>query len=196
VLSPAEEFAKNGYAVIRSAIQDDRRQFLLHYVSTVSGRFAVGDPQVPGTPSEYGDFATEGLLKIVQPAIENRIGLALFPTYSYLRIYKHGDSLERHVDRSACEISASLCLGYTPDEPWPIWVEHLGNAAPISLLAGDMLIYRGIDVKHWRETYTGERLAQVFLHYVDQTGPHRDWKFDKRPGLGTPRQQIAPDRDR
>jgi hypothetical protein len=52
-----------------------------------------------------------------------------------------------------------------------------------------MLIYRGIDIPHWRETYDGDRLAQVFLHYVDQNGPHNEWKFDKRPGLRTRRQE-------
>jgi hypothetical protein len=189
VLSSAEEFAKSGYAVIRSAIPDDRRQFLFNYVSTVFGRSVApaGDGQVPGTPFAYGDFAAEGLLKSVQPDIENHVGLALFPTYSYLRLYKHGDSLKAHVDRPACEISASLCLGYMPDEPWPIWVENSGNAVSVSLLAGDMLIYRGMDVPHWREAYAGQRLAQVFLHYVDRNGPHSEWKFDKRPGLRAPR---------
>ena len=29
----------------------------------------------------------------------------------------------------------------------------------------------------------GEWAAQVFLHYVDRTGPHAGWKFDKRPSL-------------
>jgi hypothetical protein len=151
-----------------------------------------GDQQVPGTPFAYGDFAAEGLLKTVQPVIESQVGLALYPTYSYLRLYKHDDRLKRHIDRPACEISATLCLGYTPDLPWPIWVEHSGNAVPITLLAGDVLIYRGIEVPHWREPYPGERLAQIFLHYVDQNGPHREWKFDKRPGLRKPKQRDTP----
>ena len=192
-MSPSEGFAKTGYVVIRAAIPDDQRHFLFDYVLNVFGRAVSpqGDYQVPGTPFAYGDFAAEGLLNSVQATIENHVGLALFPTYSYLRLYKYGDCLKRHMDRHACEISASLCLGYTPDQPWPIWVEHSGDTVPITLLPGDMLIYRGIDVPHWREMYTGERLAQVFLHYVDQNGPHREWKFDKRPGLRKPRQERA-----
>jgi hypothetical protein len=144
---------------------------------------------VPGTPFAYGDFAAEGLLKSVQPDVESRVGLALYPTYSYLRLYKHGDCLKRHKDRPACEISVTLCLGYAPDVPWPIWVEHLGTPVAITLSPGDMLIYRGIDVPHWRDAYDGDRLAQVFLHYVDRNGPHSEWKFDKRPGLRTGRQE-------
>jgi hypothetical protein len=169
----------------------------MNYVSSTFGKLPSprGDAQVPGTPAGYGDFVTEGLLKRMQPLIQDLVGLALYPTYSYLRLYKHGDCLKKHVDRPACEISATLCLGYDPDLPWPIWVEHSGNPVPITLLAGDLLIYRGMDLPHWREAYKGERLAQVFLHYVDQNGKCREWRFDKRPGLKTPR-MSGTDRDR
>lgn len=177
--------------MIRSAIPDDQRNFLFHYVADTFGRVAApeGDRQVPRTPCAYGDFAAEGLLKSIQPAVENHVGSALYPTYSYLRLYKHGDCLSRHVDRPACEISATLCLGYAPDSPWPIWIECRGIALPITLLAGDMLIYGGTETPHWRESYAGDTLAQVFLHYVDQKGPHRAWKFDKRADLRKPRQE-------
>jgi hypothetical protein len=188
---PAEHFARTGYTVVRAAIPDDQRQFLFNYVLNVLGRAdsPAGDAQVPGTPFSYGDFTSEGLLKSLQPDVEDRVGLTLYPTYSYLRLYKHGDRLKRHVDRPACEISATLCLGYAPAVPWPIWVEHMGAPVPITLFAGDMLIYRGIDVPHWREAYDGDRVAQIFLHYVDRNGPHSEWKFDKRPGLRMPPQE-------
>jgi hypothetical protein len=121
---PAENFAKTGYTIVRAAIPDDQRQFLFNYVVNVFGRAVtpVGDAQVPGTPSAYSDFAAEGLLKSIQPEVESQVGLALYPTYSYLRLYKHGDCLKRHVDRPACEISVTLCLGFAPEVPWPIWV--------------------------------------------------------------------------
>lgn len=187
-LSEAEEFARTGYLVVRSAIPDSERRFLFNYVVAKFGKLVAteGDHQVPGTPFAYADFAGESLLKRVQPLLESNTGVALYPTYSYLRLYKHGDTLKKHRDRPACEISATLCLGYVPDQPWPVWVESLGNPAAVSLLAGDMLIYRGMDIPHWREAYAGERLAQIFLHYVDQNGPHRDWKFDRRAALHTP----------
>ncbi len=193
LLPSAEEFARTGYAIVRSVIPGIEREFLFNYVLAQFGRIASpqGDHQVPGTPFAYGDFTGEALLKRVQPILEKEVGLALHPTYSYMRLYKCGDRLKRHVDRPACEISATLCLGYRPDMPWPICVESLGNAVAVTLLPGDMLIYRGMDVPHWRESYEGERLAQVFLHYVDRNGPHSEWKFDKRPALGTPSRSAA-----
>jgi hypothetical protein len=50
---------------------------------------------------------------------------------------------------------------------------------------GDAVMYRGCDIYHWREAYKeGKWQAQVFLHYVDQNGPHAEWKYDKRESLG------------
>jgi hypothetical protein len=55
-------------------------------------------------------------------------------------------------------------------------------------MPGDALLYRGIDLFHWRDAYPGEALVQVFLHYVDRDGPHADRKFDGRPTLMRPAQ--------
>jgi hypothetical protein len=159
-----------------------------YFWSYVHTKFAslllnVGDKQVPKTPSGYGDPAFDGLLEYLRPRIEERSGLALYPTYSYFRLYKHGDVLTRHRDRPSCEISVSLNLGQTPADPWPIHIER--DAAPYgALLApGDALLYRGCDCFHWREAFEGTRLAQVFLHYVDRNGPNADQKFDGRRTL-------------
>jgi len=142
-----------------------------------------GDGQVPGTPSSYGDFMMDGLLVDLLPEIERASGLALFPTCSYFRVYKHGDTLAKHTDRPSCEISVTLCLGFEQEEPWPIWIEGPRGASSIKQRPGNALLYRGIESPHWREAFHGERLAQVFLHYVDQNGPHAEWKFDKRASV-------------
>lgn len=180
-------FSEEGYIIVRSVIEETERLFLFDYIQTKlrAQKLPKGDPQVPGTPCAYGDFAMETLLEKLLPDIERRTGLALYPTYSYMRLYKNGDELKRHTDRAACEISATLCLGYAPDTPWPIWVESRVKTE-VSLNPGDMLIYKGIEVAHWREKYPGDKLAQVFLHYVDQHGPFAEWKFDKRVALRKP----------
>jgi len=55
------------------------------------------------------------------------------------------------------------------------------------MAVGDAVLYRGMDKHHWRERYTeGKWQAQVFLHYVDADGKHAEWKFDKRPALNLP----------
>src|SRR6202030_4784459 len=86
---------------------------------TLLGVMDPGDNQVPNTPCSYGDPIMEGLLSKLMPTVEKASGLQVFPTYSYLRVYKDGDVLDRHTDRPSCEISLSLCLGYQASGPWP-----------------------------------------------------------------------------
>jgi len=142
------------------------------------------DKQVPGTPAIYGDRIMERLLARLTPTVGGIVGLALYPTYSYFRLYRPGDTLPKHTDRPACQVSMTLCLDYDAPAPWPIWfATNSAEATPFNLAPGDAAIYSGMDVMHWREAFNGTYAAQVFLHYVDQNGPYSEWKFDKRPGL-------------
>ena len=57
----------------------------------------------------------------------------------------------------------------------------------ISLKPGDMLIYSGCDLEHWREEFTGEDCGQVFLHYNKaKSKTAKENEYDKRPFLGLP----------
>jgi hypothetical protein len=56
------------------------------------------------------------------------------------------------------------------------------------LYPGDILIYRGDKLEHWRERFKGNTCVQVFLHYNDLNGPYKDsLKYDSRPFLGIPK---------
>ena len=189
-----ESFTRQGYALLPALIAPALADYFWSYVHTkfASLLLSSGDRQVPNTPSGYGDPTFDGLLEYLRPQVEERSGLTLYPTYSYFRLYKRGDVLKRHRDRPACEISVSLNIGQTPDEPWPIYVER--DAGPFSALLapGDALLYRGCDCFHWREAFQGSRLVQVFLHYVDRNGPHAEQKFDKRKTLMRANQEGVP----
>jgi hypothetical protein len=197
-ITAADTFRRRGHVVVPQLIEPVLAEFFWSYVHT---KFAcqlltAGDKQVPHTPSGYGDLAFDGLLEFVRPRVEQHCGLQLLPTYSYFRLYKHGDVLQRHRDRPACEISISLNLGQTPGEPWPIHIEGDNGPCGALLKPGDALLYRGCDFFHWREAFEGARLAQVFLHYVDRNGPHADQKFDGRKTLMRPKEPKAADGDR
>jgi hypothetical protein len=181
MLDSASIFERDRYIFLPSLLNDPAlTQFYRHARNKAqSGKMSLGDAQTPGTPSSYGDLMMDGLLNTLLPEIERGSGLKLFPTYSYFRVYKGGDVLARHVDRPSCEISVTLCLGFDAEKPWPIWIKGPNGATPVSLQAGDALIYRGIECPHWREKFEGNSQAQVFLHYVDQNGPCAEWKFDK-----------------
>ena len=210
-------FEKNGYTVIKQAVSKEiadfvYRYFLLkrqvartlfdqRYISPMTEYWGVwNDQQIPETYSHYGDVAMETLLTQVKPIMEKETKLKLIETYAYARIYKKGDILHRHKDRFSCEISTTLNLG---GDDWPIYInpnkeegslDKDGKYVPskakgvkVDLNPGDMLVYRGNFLEHWRDAFTGTDCGQVFLHYNNKaTKGSEDNKFDKRPHLGLP----------
>jgi hypothetical protein len=182
------DFERNRYVVLRSILKKSSVKRFYDYVCKAvdAGTEGLVDSLLPETPFSYGDFITDALMASLLPRIEEASGLALFPTYSYCRVYKNGDVLRRHTDRPACELSLSLCLGFAPNQPWPLWIETPRGASSIILNPGDAVLYRGTECPHWRDVFSGEHQAQLFLHYVNRNGPNAQWKFDKRAALGDP----------
>jgi hypothetical protein len=177
-------FHRDGYVVIRGLVAADRVTQLRDHLAArdAAGTLRKGDDIVPGAPCVYGDAKLDALMQDIQPLIEAHTGLALYPTYSYARIYRHGDSMGAHRDRPACQVSISLNLGQEPETPWALNIGEPGFAA--LLHPGDVLLYKGTEMTHWRDAYDGERLFQVFVHYVDANGPYAHEKFDSRASLG------------
>ena len=160
------------------------------------------DQQIPGAYSKYADWVMETLLMFMVPIMKEKTGMDLVPTYSYTRLYEKGNILRRHKDRPSCEISTTLHLG---GDPWPIFLDPSGadfvideyaqtikpgapNGVRVDLKVGDMLIYSGCELEHWREPFQGVVCSQVFLHYNHANGPFAKTNlFDKRPMLGIPK---------
>ena len=76
-------------------------------------------------------------------------------------------------------------------DEWPIYLEPSGEegkeGVKVLLNPGDMLIYRGCDLEHWRDPFAGDNCGQVFLHYNDLNGEFAEQnKYDGRPFLGLP----------
>ena len=73
-----------------------RLLFDARYISQFNHDWGVwNDQQIPETYSHYGDLVMETLLEKLKPLMEAKTGIKLNPTYSYARIYKKGDVLER-----------------------------------------------------------------------------------------------------
>ena len=209
--------AFNKFQVIKNAVPYELANFIFNYfllkrdavdfmyknnITYDNGSLGTwADKQVPNTYSHYADMVMETLLMKVLPKMQQETGLQLIPTYSYARIYKRGDILRRHKDRPSCEISTTLNLG---GNPWPIFIDGTGadnvideyknivkpgapEGTKVLLDVGDMLVYSGCELEHWREPFEGNICGQVFLHYNHVNGPFADKnKFDGRPKLGLP----------
>ena len=207
-------FKKDKYLIIRKALSDEMSYFCSRYfmfkrqvantlfdkkyISPFETMFGYwNDNQVPNTYACYADLVMEVLLVELMPLLKEKTKLKLTPNYSFARIYKKGDILHRHKDRFSCEISTTLNLG---GEEWPIFLspnENVGipdgkkittksnfKGIKVNLKPGDMLIYRGNELEHWREPFEGNNCIQVFLHYNNQlTKGSKENLFDNRPHL-------------
>jgi len=200
-------FKKNKYIVIKQAISKELAAFIANYFvikkqvydtcrkaryispyEVMMGFYEGETEQVPHTYSCYSDVAMETLMLKCQSIMEKTTGLKLTPAYTYARIYKNGDVLKRHKDRFSCEISTTLNLG---GDPWPIYLEPSGKEGlkgiKVELKPGDMLVYSGCELEHWRNKFKGKECIQAFLHYNNRKTPGaKENMFDKRPHLGLP----------
>ena len=186
-------------------ISAEADHWMLNNGITHAGNKLIGnfnDKQVPNSYAKYSDRGMETLLVDTIKVMQKKTGLRLVPTYSYCRLYRTGNILKRHKDRPSCEISTTLNLG---GDPWPILIDPTGSdnvideyknihkpGAPkgveVNLKPGDMLIYSGCELEHWREPFKGKLCGQVFLHYNHANGPFaKSNLYDKRPLLGIPK---------
>ena len=196
------EFKTKNFTVIRKATSLEMTDFIYNYISLkrkIAGYLFDNklispftkhfghwnDQQVMNTYSIYGDTVMETLLIKLKPLMEKSVEEKLIEMYSYCRIYKENDVLNRHSDRQSCEISTTLNLG---GDHWPIFLEPSGEKGKkgieIILEQGDMLIYKGCLLEHWREPFQGKDCAQVFLHYNIDSEETRKNKYDNRQFIG------------
>ena len=68
------------------------------------------DTQSPGMYAVYKDTNMMFFHSMLLPQMEAVTGLNLLPTYTYTRIYRPGAILEKHKDRPACEVSATMLV--------------------------------------------------------------------------------------
>jgi hypothetical protein len=214
-------FQQNKYQVIKNAISYELANFCFNYfllkrdavnymyntnMIAENGMFGTWtDQQVPGVYSIYADHVMETLLVKTLPVMKERTGLDLIPTYSYARVYEKGSILKRHKDRPSCEISTTVNLG---GDLWPIYIDPTGSnnvideyknihkpnapaGVEVVLGPGDMLIYAGCELEHWRNPFEGDICGQVFLHYNHANGRFAKTNlYDKRPLLGIPKYTL------
>lgn len=182
-----QEFNNNGYVHLKNVLDEKLCKNLTDYLKKlVSQQQTIRDSQCPLSEAVHGAEEFDKLLEQLKPYFEEKLGLNLFPTYSYARLYSFNDELKIHRDREACEISATLTLGFEGDK-WAIYMgnnEDKSNSSEIIMEIGDAVLYKGIEKYHWRDKFNGKWQAQVFLHYVNANGPYAEWKYDKRESLG------------
>ena len=134
--------------------------------------------------------------RYMRDRLRGTLDFDLKETYAYCRKYDRGAYLKAHVDRPSCEISVTICLDYKSDDgtPWSIWAQNDENyvdfdgtgqdmynisqgkphrkrtGKKIVLYPGDVLVYQGPNVIHWRDYFAGSYSYHMFLHYTRPDG--------------------------
>lgn len=142
-----------------------------------------------------------GLHHWMMKELRKHLTISLKETYSYSRVYSRNAVLNAHYDRPSCEISVTTVLDYKTDDnkPWTIWLQNDKNylgldqleakqnsqdipvrkrtkAIPISLEPGDILLYQGPNVVHWRDSLVGDYSRHMFFHFYNEFSPMTGWK--------------------
>jgi hypothetical protein len=194
-----KEFNKNKYKIVKSVFTKETMELVKKYFDLKSevlktyskhryispfnmDHGAFGDSQSnQNTFVIYGDVLGDSILLKLKPIFEKETGLELIENYTYLRIYEKGSVLEKHKDRFSCEISGTLNLD---DNEWPIFLNSKGKDIEVNLKKGDLLIYKGCDLEHWRNKNPFDTHTQLFVHFNNVKTNSE--KYDSRPHLGLP----------
>lgn len=187
----------SGFKVINNALSSDTckilaREFrmtrdILHFNADKNKRYPFADEMVEKSFSWYSPLCFESLADtIIKDVVSSVIGEDVVPTYSYGRIYYKGSELKRHVDRSSSEIAVSVCLDKDDSvEDWPLFLSLSDKRVEkIIQNPGDIVIYDGNRLWHWRDVYSGNEHINAFMFYVRSNGPRSELIYDTRPALG------------
>lgn len=186
------QFEKNGYIVYKNFLPEDFCKFAQSYYKIRQDSLDYDiDEQCPRSKSFYSDPLCETLLQTSCEKISNIVNVDLIPTYSYTRIYGKKEHLTKHIDRPECQFSVTINLGYPKSQGISsIFMsknEDGSDASELKLDVGDICIYRGDTVYHWREPFIQDWYLQTFLHYVEKNGMYGNRLYDGRFSLGTPK---------
>ena len=187
---------KNGFILAKSAIPKTTcsllsKSFRLHQeimkektVNRIEKYIKPVDIEIGNHLQQYAYVPFECLMLEIQPIIEQICDKKLYPTYSLVRIYQKGNKLIKHTDRPSCEYSVTACIDNIGGS-WSIWVTgYNGEDYEVFLEPGDVLVYKGCDLVHWRDVFEGQEQMQCFMHYVAVDGPNAKYKWDLRNSLG------------
>jgi PKHD-type hydroxylase len=180
----AQSFQDNRYVYLSNVITSDQAKTMSDSMFELykNGQ-TEKDDQCPLSDSVYNAPMLDELLHRLCAPLSKQLELELEPAYCYARIYRKGEVLEPHTDRPACEISGTMTLAHDAGSAiWPIFMgkdntDNVGSQVKINV--GDLLMYHGCELNHWRPEYKGEWQTQVFFHYVRKDGEYSEHAGDQ-----------------
>lgn len=118
----------------------------------------------------YGEF--DKLLDSLKPIITELNGNKKIKNVnSFVREYKNGSVLKKHIDRDDIGITLSICLFSNIKHEWPLCAEYNDVEISHNTNIGDgLLIINSDKIIHWRDELVceeNESVIQLFLHWKE-----------------------------
>jgi hypothetical protein len=137
------------------------------------GKLQLGDDNNPHRYVVHNEPVARYFHHQLRAAMSHIAGQRVKPSYVYVGSYLPGAKLRKHTDRPQCEFSMNLLLDYSPEPvcetPWPLHLESKGRLTTLYQAIGDVLLYRGCQVAHYRNPLPeGHTSTSIFFHYVPE----------------------------
>ena len=170
-----EHFDQYGYIVLHNVIEQDMIDEIYNFwIKRDKEDFFKEVEDAPFTDVHNYNLRArefnklEKVHKDLMALLRKELKMATHPTYNMGRVNKRNQIMRKHTDRLPCEISITMPIAYS-DAIWPIWVDSPGKGHKgISLEVGDILVYKGCEVVHWRDRNTfSDTTIQHYFHYVN-----------------------------
>ena len=134
------ELRENGYIPAKGLLEPSLARVIYKTLLLQQWRGeCFRDNHIPTAASVSNTALTDALLLELRPKIEAISGCRLVPTYSYARVYFHGDTMIRHQDRGSCEVSVSIHLGRDGGDA-SLWFQP---NTKVEMEEGDGAVYLG-----------------------------------------------------
>lgn len=186
------KFKENGFLVVRNYLDQiglDLGVLQEYFYLKFSTSECSASRLTPGSYNYYSDLLTETILKLSKNKFEEYTQSSLLPSYSYTRLYVKGNRLVKHKDRKEAQISATMCVDISDQEyPSTIYMSKTNedtDGIPLILNPGDICLYDGSKMWHWRDRIKNDWMLQCFFHYFD-ADTENTVMYDGRSSLGMP----------
>ena len=168
-------FRSNGYVPLGRLFHPFHLAAMRRYYRYLirSRQFYLGDEGNPRRYVAHNEPVARYFHHHLSAIVSAMAGEPVKPSYVYVGSYLPGAKLEKHTDRPQCEFSMNLLLDYSPEPacetPWPLHLETKGSLTTLYQAIGDVLLYRGSQVAHYRNPLPeGNSSTSMFFHYVPE----------------------------
>ena len=195
----AGDYQQRGFRVLRGGLiapcaKASSRSPCPCSIRARAGSWRETDGESEGSTGWYGHKPVDTVMEFLAPMIAHASGGgALWPTFSYLRLYPRGTRLTPHTDRDSCEVAITAAVDGSDSTPWPILIEAGdGSIESVDLAPGDIRLCRPRAPALARAA-RGRLAPAGDVLLCPASRSFARWKYDTRPALGTPPPGTHPD---